>query len=168
MQKGIKRLLRIANIIYQWNPKIIMEVIGTGKDDCLLSRFPKNVKILGNVGNRLKRERLAKANAIVVTSNLEPFSIVTLEGLFSGLPVVCTPASGPTEIVSKHYLFGKISTFSPKDLTRDLYHYFLLWESNKEEYFKMRMNISESAKLIFDEKIMFASYESLILNPLEM
>ena len=164
LQKGIKRLLKICRILYLKNPKIRIEIIGIGKDDYLFNQIPPNVKFFGNVDDCTKYIRLKDANLLVITSNLEPFSIVAIEGLFSGIPIVSTPTSGPKEIISKDSEFGKISTFSANDMARDLNEYYLKWESNKTKYFNMKNRISEKGKVFFDKSKMFNLYEELIIR----
>lgn len=162
LQKGIKRLLSIARILYVKEPKIQFEIIGTGKDDSLLRHVPPNVNVLGFVDEKSKLNSFEKANLLVITSNLEPFSIVAIEGLFSGIPIVSTPVSGPMQIISSDSEFGKLITFSPKDIARILYEYYLIWNSGKKEYFDAKIRRSNKAKKLFDKSLMLESYEKLI------
>ena len=86
----------------------------------LKSSQRENVEFLGFISEERKREKLREANLLILTSNLEPFGLVILEGLASGLPCVATPVEGAMEILGRDQIFGTISSFDPDNFSRDV------------------------------------------------
>jgi len=162
IQKGIPTLLKVASLLESLNNNIRLVIIGTGRDDKLLGKFPDNTYVLGNITDEEKSEQLKSSNLMVVTSNLESFGLVVLEGLFSGLPIVSTPVSGPVEIISNDSDFGTISTFSPTDIASCINKYYEDWLSDKRKYYDQKIRIRDKSLKLFKLEAMFESYESAV------
>jgi len=87
-----------------------------------------------------------------------------MEFLTSGLPVVTTPTSGPSYILSKDKNFGKISSFNVKGFSKEIISYYRRWRSDKTAYFKLMKNIADKARSISNEKYMLDSYLKIIME----
>jgi glycosyltransferase involved in cell wall biosynthesis len=62
---------------------------------------------------------MSAAAVLLVTSTVETFSLVTVEALSSGVPVVSTRCGGPEEIIVEPWL-GRISEPNPDALSAAL------------------------------------------------
>ena len=163
LQKGIRRLRKVAQIINRYDYKIRFNFIGTGKNIELLNGLGKNVKVYNGIDDESKNKIISSSNLGIVTSNLEPFSIATLEFLTSGVPVITTPASGPSYILSKDSSFGEVVSFNPKSLVIGILKYYKEWESNKALYFTRRKSLLLKARSKFKSINMLDSYKKLII-----
>ena len=164
LQKGIRRLKKVIQFVQKSEKNVKFNIIGTGKDSGMLNGLAGNVKILNGIDDQRKNEIIASSNLALVTSNLEPYSLVVLEFLTSGVPVITTPASGPTYILSKDPSFGKVVSFSAKSLAKAIVGCYREWERDKEIYFSRRKDIFYKARKMFNSKDMLESYRNLIIQ----
>ncbi len=162
LQKGIKRLKKTAIHLQKSNSSIKVVIIGSGRDNRVLSALPNNCEFMKNVNDEIKKRELQRANLMIITSNLEPFSRVAIEGLQAGLPLVSTPVSGPASIIKKNESFGVISTFNPRNLANDIVRYYQTWREDKRAYFELRKDISLTAAKIFKQEVMLDNYGKML------
>ena len=87
-----------------------------------------------------------------------------MEFLTAGVPVITTPSSGPTYILSKDQSFGKVVSFSAKSLAKSIVSYYQEWEKDKELYFSKRKDLFYKARMRFNPKKMLESYRNLIVQ----
>ena len=161
LQKGIDRLRKVIYKVYKLDRRIKFDIIGSGKDVKKLNNLPDNANFYNYVNEYEKVKIIEKSNLGIITSNLEPFSLVALELLSAGLPIVTTPVSGPSYIISKDMAFGKISSFMSNDLANSIYKYFQMWNADKDEYFKLREKIAKRYCETFENN-MLNSYFKMI------
>ncbi|MCL5252469.1 MAG: glycosyltransferase [Candidatus Thermoplasmatota archaeon] len=161
MQKGIKRLIKVANLVKTEVPDVVITAIGSGKDSDLIKKS-NNITYLGFVSNDRKLEELEKSSLLLCTSNSEVLPLAIVEGLCSGLPIVTTPVSGPKDIVGLSPLNGKISTFEPSDMVADVLSYYNKWKSNSDEYYENKIERSKRAREMFTVQKMASEYKSMI------
>ena len=164
LQKGIKRLKNIISLSKKSDESIKFNIIGTGKDSGMLNGLGGNVNIFNGIDDQKKNKIIASSNLALVTSNLEPYPRVVLEFLTSGVPVVTTPASGPTYILSKDQSFGKVVSFSAKSLAKSIVSYYQEWKGDKELYFNKRKDLYYKARKMFNSKDMLESYSNMIIQ----
>lgn len=162
LTKGIRMLKKVVNYMAKIEPSIKFTIIGSGKDSTLLNDVGKNVRFLGNSNDEAKKIALQESNLAIITSNLEPFSLVALEYITSGLPVVTTPASGPSYIIGKNPNYGKTSSFNFKIFSDDIIKFYQLWLSNKGNYYELRKEIAKQARQMFRQSDMLESYGKMI------
>lgn len=160
LQKGINRLIRIGRIVNRKGYNIKFVVIGSGKYSPMLRRI-RYIDYLGYVTPEVKLQELEKSNLLLVTSNMEPFGLTLLEGILSGLPVVSTPASGPSDIINLSPLFGKASSFRASILARDIISYYDDWKNDPKKYFTEKMIRRKDAERLFTEKKMIDNYAKM-------
>lgn len=163
LQKGIDRLRKVIYKTYKLDKRIKFNIVGSGKDVKKLSNLPDNAKFYNFLSETEKVKIIEKSNIGVITSNLEPFPLVALELLSAGLPVVTTPASGPSYIISKDVIFGNISSFKSNDIVNSIYKYFQIWTANKNEYFKLKEEIAKKYRKSFNNS-MLDSYFKMITS----
>jgi len=167
-QKGIDLLIKIIKLFnkkYHYIKDIEFIIIGSGTYSKYLNKkitnFP-NVKYYGFIKDEEKFELLASSNLAMATSNIEPFSLVVLEYLFSGLKVLSTPVSGPKEIISKNEIFGKILDFNPNKFVNEILKEYNQWKNNKDDFFKIKLKRSELAKEYFNIEKTFVGYKNMM------
>ena len=164
LQKGIKRLKNVISLVKKSDANIKFNIIGTGKDGGMLNGLRGNTNILNKIDDRGKNKIIASSNLALVTSNLEPYPLVVLEFLTSGVPVITTPASGPAYILSKDQSFGKVVSFSAKSLAKSIVGCYQEWQRDKELYFSKRKDLYYKARKMFNSKDMLESYRNMIIQ----
>jgi len=160
--KGIRFLKDVIKRVKKKESSINFTVIGIGPDLKILDDVREKANILGGVDDEAKKQYLLHSNLGIITSNLEPYSLVAMEFLSSGLPVVTTPVSGPMNTLKKNKLFGKISSFNAESFSNDIIYYYDKWKKDKLSYFLERKEIANLAKSIFNEKNMLDSYLRMV------
>lgn len=105
--KGYDRLLRAFAEVHQRHPATRLTIGGTGpeKDALLLLReslqLQDSVHFSGEIAPHEKQNFYQDADAFICSSDLETFSVVLIEALASGLPVIATRCGGPEDFVTK-------------------------------------------------------------------
>ncbi|MEM3192732.1 MAG: glycosyltransferase family 4 protein [Candidatus Parvarchaeota archaeon] len=165
--KGIARLKKVIDKCVGMGVGTEFVIVGSGPDEDILRDLPPGARFLSFVDEDKKRGELLKSNLMIVTSNMEPFSLAVIEGLSYGLPVVTTPVSGPISILSHDERFGKVATFKVDDIVSKIHSYYSLWRSDKASYYEMKRYISNKAKMIFDESRMEEDYLRMVLKIME-
>lgn len=119
-KKGHSFLIDVMSILVNDGVKVHLDVLGFGElqeelqlkiNQLFLSQ---HITLHGNVSN--VNEFMSKAHIYLHAAIYEPFGLVLLEAMASGLPVVCTDGKGN------------------KDLITEGYNGFLLTERNPEKY----------------------------------
>ncbi len=165
LQKGIKRLKSVIRKLNKLKPVIQVIAVGSGPDHALLEGLHcENFHYFGYVDSRKKIELLANANLLLITSNMDPFPLVCIEGLFSGLPVVSTPIPGPEEIFSIIPDTGVIAGFSAKKLAKYVISYYDEWLGDKEDYYRRKMERSNASKAKYNLDAMNSNYLKLAVR----
>lgn len=162
LTKGISLLKKTSRLLKKMCPNIKIKIVGTGKDSKLLNNISKNTTYFGKISDDEKFKIVQSSNLSIVTSNLEPFPRVILEFLSSGLPVVTTPSSGPSYVISKNNEYGLISSFNKKKFVNDVIGYYNLWEGNKQAYYELKQSIASSARATFITNRMLEAYSQMI------
>lgn len=124
------------------DPDIVILVAGPHEK---ITDVSSNIIFLGNVKNQEKLAALyTLADATILTSERETFSMVTVESICCGTPVVGFVAGGPESIAIKE--FGTFVNFGDIDAllkavkkTLDKGKSFVIAERAQKEYSKQRM-----------------------------
>jgi glycosyltransferase involved in cell wall biosynthesis len=89
---------------------IILDIYGDGKDKRKLTNLAselnllnKNVFFKGAVDNKVLKDLMSNYDFFVMFSRIETFSVVTLEAMLCGLPVIATKCGGPEEYLKPEY-----------------------------------------------------------------
>lgn len=103
--KRVDRLIRAFAEASRTSPGIRLAVVGAGAEAGALRRLAQEhgvasqVEFAGSLPAEGVRERMWKANALVVPSAFETFGVVVVEALATGIPVISTRCGGPEGIV---------------------------------------------------------------------
>lgn len=100
--KGYERLLRVVKRLNDEDFSFDMWFVGYGRNEKELKKYVEenrlqNVKFLGYQENPYSY--MSKADVFVCSSVREGFSLVVVEAMACGLPVISTKCTGPTEIL---------------------------------------------------------------------
>ncbi|MGB9932492.1 glycosyltransferase family 4 protein [Haloarcula amylolytica] len=104
-RKGYDVLLEALDQIQQEYPEVHVNVFGDGpledelREQAKRLNIENNVTFHGYVDQSIVREHLSRARAFVHPSRSEGFSMVRLEAMSTGCPVVVTNVSGANEMV---------------------------------------------------------------------
>ena len=162
LTKGLNTLVKVIKKTYRIEPAIKFVLLGTGKDSETarkLSEHLDSVEYMGFVDDKIKARELCNGNLMVSTSNIEPFPLNVLEGLASGLPIVCTDYSGSWAI-KQCDCFGSVSELKTEDIVMNILSYYNEWALRKEEYFREKLSRRNSAIVLYDSKVMMENYRS--------
>lgn len=105
--RKIKRfdLLVEAFALCRFPPNISLDIVGEGKERQLIETkihaydVSKQVKLLGLKTPEEVNDLLCQSDCFVLSSKLETFSIVLIEAMAKGLPVISTQCGGPETFV---------------------------------------------------------------------
>jgi len=135
--KNISGILNAFQLISSSYPKFKLNIVGDGTDSFKLKqrsislKINENVNFLGRVTQNEVQNLLTKADCVIVNSNYETFSMITLESILTGCPVIATKCGGPEQFINKNngllieknntaelanamqYIFKKKTSYSP-------------------------------------------------------
>ncbi|WP_283153412.1 glycosyltransferase [Guptibacillus hwajinpoensis] len=120
--KNPLKFIEIINSLREFIPDISAVIIGDGdlRTECeeYIKKFnlQKNVHLTGFLNNPYPQ--LSRTKVLCITSDWEGYGLAAVEALSLGLPVLCTPAGGLTDIVNENC--GKIC-LSNKDFVSELH-----------------------------------------------
>lgn len=126
--KGYERLLQIWSKVVDKYPNYVLEIYGDNESDYSIDAevekldLAKNVKVFNAVSNI--NEKYQEAQFLVHSSFSESFSMVILEAMSFGLPIVCFPLK--SDLIKSDYC---------------------LISENKEEYLKNILRLIEDENL---------------------
>lgn len=126
--KGVFDLLQVAAGFRHKHPNVLFQLAGLpstpAEAQCIRElvardRLEANVQQLGLVTGAEKRRLYEHADIVVIPSYSETLSIVALEAMAAGLPVLAARTAGPKQLVLENetgYLFeaGDLQTFAAK------------------------------------------------------
>ena len=78
-------------------------------------KLEDRIQFLGRVVQEDVQQLLLKADCTIINSNFETFSMVALESILTGCPVICTSCGGPEQFINK----SKGKTTKSKKLFRN-------------------------------------------------
>jgi phosphatidyl-myo-inositol alpha-mannosyltransferase len=125
-QKGIDLLIEAFAWFHEKNNEYKLIIAGTGnKKETALVRelitkyhLHDSVVLKGKVTGAKKEELLRQAKCVVIPSRFETYSLVALEAMAHGAPVVCFKIKGLSWIPDG--IAKKVQPFSPSGLSRTL------------------------------------------------
>ena len=166
IQKGISLLLQVIKHVIAHAPTDVeIAIVGSGPachEIEHIASMSSKIRYLGFVSEEEKIKLLSQCNLMIVTSNIEPFSIVTVEGLASGLPVVSTPVSGPRSILTAGDDFGTITSFYLHKFMKSVLNYYSKWQEDKDSFYRNKLKRRNESKNLFDRSVMIKNYAAMI------
>ncbi len=102
--KNISGILKAVKLVAEVRQDIHLHIIGTGPDEGFLKRLAQKLNLgselvtfHGYKDNKVIHEMLADSQILIVNSRFETFSIVPIEAMAHGKPVIVTDCGGPRE-----------------------------------------------------------------------
>ncbi len=105
--KNISSIIAVVSQLKSSHPTFRLNIIGDGPDKAKLISLSEQLGVLnsgvfflGRKTNEQVLEEIQKSTFCIVNSNVETFSVFTLESIFSGKPVISTKCGGPEEFIT--------------------------------------------------------------------
>ncbi|MCW8801928.1 MAG: glycosyltransferase family 4 protein [Candidatus Bathyarchaeota archaeon] len=104
-QKGVEYFIRAIPLIAKKYPEAKFIIVGEGWSRDLLeaeaqaSGYANKIAFTGFASDKQVIELMTSADVLVVPSIYEPFGIVALEGMATGVPVVASQVGGLAEVI---------------------------------------------------------------------
>jgi glycogen(starch) synthase len=104
-QKGIEYFIQAIPLIAKRYPEAKFVIVGEGwsrdilEEEAQASGHNKKIKFTGFASDLEVIELMTSADVLVVPSIYEPFGIVALEGMATGVPVVASNVGGLSEVI---------------------------------------------------------------------
>ena len=121
--KNISGVIRAFSEVLKTKPNSKLDIIGDGKDKKMLSELVKEAKITDSVNfiGRLPQEDVLdyylSVDCVIVNSNFETYSMVTVEAILSGVPVIASRCKGPEQFINEKN--GILIDLNSKDQLKD-------------------------------------------------
>lgn len=104
--KNISATIRVIAEISQTNKQIEFHIIGHGKDEMMLKDLARSLNVLdvvvffhGVKTNEEVFQYLYASQFLVMNSRFETFSLICIEAMACGIPVIATRCGGPDEFI---------------------------------------------------------------------
>lgn len=145
-KKNQKFLVEVANILKQTNINFEMYFLGDGEyrestEKLSIAYGLENHIFFEGIVHNIE-DYLAKTNIYVHSAYYEPFGLVFLEAMASGIPVVCLDGKGNRDIIKDDYNGYMLMEENPKLFADKIIH---LWQ-NKIDYSAISQNCVDFAK----------------------
>lgn len=109
--KNVSGVIRAFIEVRKQQPEVELVIVGDGKDRKMLesSLTPPSgqtggvqaISFLGEKSNEEVLKIIPAAHVLIVNSRIETFSVVTLESILSGRPVIATRCGGPEQFINE-------------------------------------------------------------------
>jgi len=100
--KNISGVIRAFGEVHRKDEQTELMIVGDGIDRDVLEKQAKpGVTFLGEKTNQEVLRIIPAAHVLIVNSRIETFSVVTLEAIFSGRPVIATRCGGPQQFINE-------------------------------------------------------------------
>jgi len=159
----VKNISGIIEAIYELSKTrndFILNIFGDGPDRNYLENLATQLGInntfvffQGYSSNTEIAKKMRNSDFFILNSNYETFSVVSIEALSSGIPVISTRCGGPEEFINENV--GILIEKGDKEQLIDAIHYMLdnsnSYDSKSlHEYAKNRFGIEIIGKQIYD------------------
>lgn len=152
-QKGPERFLRALNYL---DHSVEVEWIGSGTEGNLLSK--NNVAISGWLKPEAVAKKLSELDALLITSDWEGLSMIGLEALSLGIPIISWSYYGSKDLVEHGY--NGFICYDDKDFSL----YIKILCEDKKLHNEMQLNARKSFLDKFDQKILYQNWSELYLE----
>jgi glycosyltransferase involved in cell wall biosynthesis len=147
-QKGIDLLVDVARRVLVDRDDVELRIAGAGRDEglvrALAAEFPRRVELLGFVPEETLPEVYADADALWLTSRAESFSLVALEALTQGVPVVSFAIPGLADVTSI-FPEGRVPPFDPAAFAQEAVRLADLHRQHPEGFAQIRQRLRREA-----------------------
>jgi glycosyltransferase involved in cell wall biosynthesis len=150
-EKGTDELAEIYAGIKAQIPKLKLVVAGTGPDEAFLKEAIPDAIFLGWVAHDKLPQIYSSADLLILPSRFDTFSLVVLEALSCGLPVIAYKTKGPKDII-KHEESGFLAV-NKEDMISMSLSYFQGNEKGKFKDEALKRSQTYSSKKIIKRLI---------------
>lgn len=102
--KNISGVIRAFTSVHANDNRTELLIAGDGPDRKFLETLTEKkslpVSFAGKLSNEEVLQIITTAHALIINSRIETFSVVTLEAIFSGKPVISTRCGGPEQFIN--------------------------------------------------------------------
>lgn len=104
--KNVRLILKAFREAFAGVMEVNLTIVGDGPERLSLQALSRDlgihhqVRFTGRLDRQQVRQEMARADAFLLSSNYETFSVVLIEAAAMGLPLVATRCGGPEDIVS--------------------------------------------------------------------
>lgn len=120
-EKGIEDVVDVYGKLKQTMPELLLVFAGTGPAEAQLKKTLPDALFLGWVENQILPQVYSSADLLILPSKFDTFSLVVLEALSCGLPVVAYKSKGPKDII-EHESCGFLAK-SKKEMANQIRNY---------------------------------------------
>lgn len=120
-----------------------LTILGDGLDRMMLENLAKEliavgvVRFIGMQSHEVTLDYIASCNFLIINSHVETFSLVTLEAIRSGVPVLATRCGGPEQFITP-----KNGVLIDKNNPSELYNAMITMISDYRNYDKDAIKLS--------------------------
>ena len=103
LRDDIKNISDVIETFKKLNHNTLLSIIGDGIDKQKLSKQKNNrINFKGKLKHSDVLKEIKKHHCLIINSRIETFSIVALESLAAGRPIIYTLCGGPNEIIPEN------------------------------------------------------------------
>jgi glycosyltransferase involved in cell wall biosynthesis len=158
-QKNISSVIRAFSEIEFENMRLT--IVGDGPDAHTLKALAMGssnpIEFAGRWDNNAVLRNMSQFDALIVNSRIETFSVVTLEALSAGVPVIATKSGGPEEFIDESN--GITIDVDDQKRLKEAMIFFL----DKPNTFNFQ-EIAEKTRKKYDERTIGDQYAQLYRN----
>jgi glycosyltransferase involved in cell wall biosynthesis len=132
---------------------------GKGIEFLTTGKSVGSVKGLGSIPEEELMQYISKVHVVVIPSRIDTFGLAIVESMACGTPVITTPIPAHMGLE----LHSLIYTNSVKEFTKKILEIKSLWESDREEYYRLCKRVKEDA-MKYDVNNVFPVYEQMFLE----
>ncbi len=168
--KNISGIIRAFSEVHKNEPTAELMIVGEGKDRGMLESLVRNLKLeaachfTGIKSNDEVLKIIPTAHVIIVNSRIETFSVITLEAIFSGRPVIATRCGGPEQFINE-----RNGILIEKDNPDELKNAMLSIKKNYSKYSPHQ--VKESVPACYDMesigRLLDGYYEEVLTGPIK-
>ena len=155
-QKNISGVIRAFSEIESENMRLT--IVGDGPDAHTLKALAMGssnpIEFAGRWDNEKVLKNLSQFDVLIVNSRIETFSVVTLEALSAGVPVIATKCGGPEEFIDQSN--GKTIEVDDHEALKEAMKFFL----GRPDNFDFQ-RIAEETRIKYDSKAIGEQYAQL-------
>jgi len=166
--KGLDLAIDIINRVLSINSNILFYIIGSGKYQYLFKemekKYPNTIKVLGFMPGHTLIKIYGDASLLMLTSRLETFPLVTMEALYSGLPVLAFKnTGGPDDIIENESIGTLIEPYNTENFAREIVRYYNIWSKDTFKYYQDKLERSKRILEKYGREYVLSQYLNMII-----
>lgn len=168
-EKGYTNLIKAAKLAVSKNPSLKFLIIGNVIDYSLMKKLREMIKdlslerhvvFLGRIDGEEKWKILRNIDIYLTSSEVESFSLATVEAMSLGKPVISTRCGGPEEII----IHNKTGLLVPKNSPESLAEAILYLVKNPRLRHEMGCSGKKRYEELFSSQIFAKNFQTIYGN----